>query len=64
MKKLCNYFETMFDTDTVNPFSQFVKSDLLTKIKSKVREKMEKNEKGELVFTEEDEISARPDPPK
>jgi hypothetical protein len=30
MKKVSNYFSTMFDMDAVNPFAQFIKDSILS----------------------------------
>ena len=49
MKKVSNYFSTMFDMDAVNPFAQFIKDSILSQIKQKVRDKMDLYDKGETI---------------
>lgn len=46
MRRFCNYFLTLFNQKKLNPFTQFVHSQTLKKVKMNVRLKMQYFTKG------------------
>ena len=48
MRRFCNYFLTLFNQKKLNPFTQFINTSTLKKVKFKVRQKMKyfKNSEG------------------
>ena len=59
MRRFCNYFLTLFNQKKLNPFTQFINTATLKRVKFKVRQKMKYFQKSDEEADENEEKPQR-----
>ena len=62
MRRFCNYFLTLFNQKKLNPFTQFIQTNTLKKVKAAVRVKMQYFQQNEDDTEKPQKLPSMPQP--